>query len=126
MNFEVSLESRKWLDFGEGFGCTYAVVSLPESSPAEPPVQWLNETSWYRTPVMFKESSKTRHCYNLICECKDDWGKETMNRLEKVLGSPGSFYYFHKHRPPHREMGQGVIYIYSKLEKVAAMVRFGD
>lgn len=125
MTYETPLESRKWLR-GSTLGCTYAVVSLPESSPVEPPAQWLKEITWYHTPAMFKKATKTRYCHNLICECKEDWSTETMNRLEKVLSSSGSFYYFHKHRPPHREMGQGVIYIYSKHEKVAAMVRFGD
>jgi len=124
--YDDSIESRKWLDFGEGLSCTYAVVSLSESSPVEPPTEWLNELDWYRTPVVFEEAAKTRHCYNLICECRQDWSKETTNRLDRVISSPGSFYYFHKHGPPHRAMGQGVMYIYSNPEKVAAQVRFGD
>ena len=124
MNYESTLESRRW--HSEVLGCTYAIVALPEKAPVQPPTQWLKEIAWYDTPMIFQDEAKTRYCHNLICECESDWDPSSMNLLEKALSNPGSFYYFHKHRPPHSSMGQGVIFIYSKPEKVAAMVRFGD
>ena len=124
MNYDSTLESRRW--HSDGFGCTYASVALPEKVPDEPPTQWLKAIAWYETPVIFQDEAINRYCHNLICECKDDWDPSSMNRLEKALSNPGSFYYFHKHEPPHPSMHQGVIYIYSKPEKVAAIVRFGD
>jgi len=89
-------------------------------------VQWLNDIAWYRTPIEFKEVTKTQYCHNLICQCEENSVEATMDRLEDALNSPGSYYYYHKHSPPHPEMSQGVMYIYSKSEKVAARVRFGD
>ena len=125
LKYEKSLESRKWHKLNEVFGCSYAVVSLPESSPARPPAQWLKGIKWSRTPLSFKKTS-TLNCHNPICDCKKYWDAKTANRLEKALNSSKSFYYYNKHRPPQPDMGHGVIYVYSKSEGIAAMVRLND
>jgi len=124
MEYGAVLESRKW--HSQALGCTYAIISLPGNASFAPPKQWLNEIAWYKTPVVFDKEAKNYYCHNLICNCEGELDSKTMGRLSSLLSNPGSFYYFHNHRPPHSYMWQGVIYIYSKPEKLAAMVRFGD
>lgn len=123
MPFETVLESRRWNQ--EALGCTYAVVSLEDAVPFEPPNQWLNGITWNKTPLRFKEESRGQ-CRNLICQCEADWNPPHYQRLDRALSHPGSFYYLLGLEPPHDTIHQAVIFIYSQAEGVAAQVRFGD
>lgn len=120
------LESRKWLPGNVIFGCTYAIVSLQNNASLEPPKQWLPGITWYRTPLRFKKDARNFSCRNIICNCKKDWNPEIYRSLTRALNQPGSFYYTNRGGPPYDELSQGVLYIYSKTENVAARVEYGD
>ncbi len=59
MPHEGVLESRIW--HYEVFGCTYAIVSLSNTAPTEPPKQWADGLAWNETPMRFKEGDGCAH-----------------------------------------------------------------
>ena len=61
LNVDEVVESRRWIWgrhpwAGRGFGCTYAIVNIPESASPMPPESW--SANWKTTPV---ETSEGRH-----------------------------------------------------------------
>ncbi len=127
MPYEGVLESRKWLKGGLGtFGCTYAIISLGDASPTNPPSQWIDSSFWHQTPLRFKEKGKVGQCRNIICECESDWSPATYQLLTRALSESGSFYYLGWRKPPHDTLYQEQIIVYSPVERVAAIVTFGD
>ena len=127
MPYKGVLESQKWLEGELGtFGCTYAIVSLGDSASTNPPSQWVDSSLWHQTPLRFKEKGKVGQCRNIICECESDWSSATYKLLTRALNEPGSFYYLGWRKPPHDRLYQDQIIVYSPVERVAAIVRFGD
>ena len=124
MPVEKSLESRKW--HFETLACTYAVVSITEDAPHEPPAQWLENITWSEAPLKFKESVGSHDCRNLICECQQNWQESNYGKLNRALSQPGSYYYLTGQTAPYDRIGQAVLFIYSKPERIAARVRYGD
>jgi hypothetical protein len=128
MNYDEILETRKWHDIDIVLGCTYAIVSLVDASPSNPPNEWIDTSLWNKTPLQFKEEVKSGQgqCRNLICECEYDLSPEAYQRLMRALSEPGSFYYLGWKPPPLDDLYQDVILVYSPTERIAARVRFGD
>jgi hypothetical protein len=124
MNYGGVLDTRKW--HNKTFGCTYAIVSLVDAAPSNPPNEWIDSSLWHQTPLQFKEDVKYGQCRNLICECEYDLSPDAYQRLMRALSEPGSFYYLGWRQPPVDALYQDVILVYSSTEKIAAKVRFGD
>jgi hypothetical protein len=60
ISYDTVLESKKW--HHEIFGCTYAIISLPEDASITPPKEWLDEITWYETPIVFNKKTKSNYC----------------------------------------------------------------
>ncbi|MEM6595677.1 MAG: hypothetical protein AAF672_12885 [Pseudomonadota bacterium] len=121
-SFEV-LESKQWHPFGaSGWDCSYAIVSLPESVASDPPMpargvswqfRWGGE-NWEPTPMQ-PLGDTTR---DAIDACSGYWSAEALERLRAALNAPGSFVLV-------GSVGE-TVFVYSKPQRLAARVRYGD
>jgi hypothetical protein len=118
VNYEDVLASRKWLSLGEFWGCTYAVVSLDESATEAPPAKWLRDARWHPTPVHLPEPMHHGKNTNPASACVSlgVFSTSTADRLESAVREPGSYYL---------QLGE-TLYLYSRSQKIAAEVRYGD
>jgi hypothetical protein len=99
-------------------GCTYAIVSLKEGASHSPPVSWLGNESWLKTPVRITRPTHHDDTTNpiLICVEDDKFSADVADRLRIAVRDPGS-YYIH--------LGEN-LFLYSEPQKLAAVVRYGD
>ncbi|PTX56277.1 hypothetical protein C8N43_0932 [Litoreibacter ponti] len=122
--FEV-LESRRWHRLGgEAWDCTYAIVAPPADMPEHPPAHARKDTppwylrwgdgAWQATP-MADPPDGTR---DAITGCMPYWSDEVAQRIEAAITREGS----HVIIGPVGE----TVYVYSKPQRIAARIRFGD
>lgn len=105
--YDKVLASRKW--HNQTFGCTYAIVSLKVGSSHSPPDTWLRNETWLKTPVR-------TNTHISICVQDGEFSSEVAARLQAAVRGPGS-YYFHFHE---------TLWLYSKSQNIAALIRYGD
>ena len=117
------LASQRWHSRdAEPWDCTFAIVELRSSGPDTPPpavngrAWWLGfDGDWQATPEHPGPRDTMRRALQF---CRKYWDDETGNRLARALATPGSWYI----RSPVGE----TLLIYSRPERIAARIRFGD
>lgn len=112
------LASRRWLSLGEFLGCTYAVVSLDDSATDTPPANWMRDANWHPTPVHPPQSTHYGKNANPASTCVSQkiFSTSTADRIESAVSEPGSYYL---------QIGE-TMFLYSRSQKIAAQVRYGD
>jgi hypothetical protein len=118
VDYEEVLATRRWHAPAEGFGCSYAVVSLKESAGRLPPGTWLGDEPWMPSPVRIASPTHLTYPGNAVsvCAAKGHFSPDVADRLQRALIEPGS-YYLH--------LGESV-FLYSAPLRIAAVVRYGD
>lgn len=107
MDYDKVLASRKW--HNQTFGCTYAIVSLKEGSSHSPPDKWLRNETWSKTPVRTDTPIS-------FCVQDGELSSEVAARLQAAVRDPGSYYFYFQEN----------LWLYSKPQKIAALIRYGD
>lgn len=114
LEFDDVAESRRWHWGshpwgGSGFGCSYAIVNISETSSSTVPENWSGQ--WSATPVTVPDG---RH--DILGECKYLWPDDLNARLSRAHDNSGSYY----------SAGSETLLLYSPVEGIAARIRFGD
>jgi hypothetical protein len=105
--YDKVLASRKW--HSDVFGCTYAIVLLKEGASISPPGTWSGNEAWSKTPVRPTNTAS-------VCVAEGVFSSDVAARLQKSVSEPGSHYWAF----------QGTMLVYSKPQRIAAFVRYGD
>jgi hypothetical protein len=114
LEFEDVAESRRWHWGshpwgGRAFGCTYAIVNIPNTASLSVPDNWGDQ--WTETPVHVRDG---RH--DILGECAYLWSNELSTRLSRAHDNVGSYHLG----------GQETLLLYSPVEGIAARICFGD
>ena len=122
-DFDV-LASRRWhpiASFGD-WACTYAVVEIPDDAPDVPPRYSGPKSSWQfgfggewqNTP--FSPLSDTTR--DALGACRTRFDRDVAERLERAWNEVGSLAIL-------GSAGE-TIFIYSKPQRIAARIRYGE
>ena len=99
--------SHPWAD--DALGCTYAIATLPDDRPIEPPSKWSD--MWEDTPVRIPDGQ-----HDVLNACTYLWPDSLVTRLQNAHDQPESFYSY----------GRQTLLLYSPAENIVARIHFGD
>ncbi|MEM9426008.1 MAG: hypothetical protein AAGA06_04830 [Pseudomonadota bacterium] len=113
------LASRRWHSITVGYGCTFAVVELPEDAAVQPPAALsgrkhpLNMPSnWQRTPG----ENLSEMSMGWFAECREDLGDALFDRMSDALEAPGGWW----------NSRTDTVFLYSRPARLAFRLRHGD
>lgn len=110
------LAAREWHGVFGGWGCTFAVASLPPDAPRLPPAVDAEAFGGDWRPTPLPPTSDTQR--DALASCEGEWPADLAARLRAAAEEPGSWW-------ARDEVGETVS-LYAPARGLLAWVRFGD
>lgn len=113
------LATRRWHSIAGTFGCTYAVVRLPQDAAQRPPAALSGRKFPLNMPSEWQETpGPTMSNINMgwFLDCRPKLGDELFGAMTDALEAPGGWW----------AAGSENIFVYSKTARLAYRLRHGD